>query len=129
MKHIYLVTCILLTVALITAGCAKKGDDQIVSDDNESIQNNDEQTALNENNSLPDNEEQTALNENDSVQNNEPPDFSNRKPFKYTITTDIKDDSSENISILIQINTMGNQAEAIYDLDCEGDGEYEFTGL
>ena len=55
-------------------------------------------------------------------------DFTNRKPFKYTITTDI-DGDKENVEINVVMNLLNGQAKARYDLDCNGDGEYEFVGL
>ena len=45
------------------------------------------------------------------------------KPFKYTIDADF---GSE---ILVAINSMNGFYPVKYDLDCDGDGEYEFTGL
>ena len=48
--------------------------------------------------------------------------------FKYTITTELAD-APENIEILVAMNTLRGQSPAKYDLDCEGDGEFEYKGL
>ncbi len=72
-----------------------------------------------------------------SVQNN---DSMNRKPFKFTITTDIDEESDdetdideeandEDVKIIISMNKLDGKQTILYDLDCESDGEYEFTGL
>ena len=82
-----------------------------------------------------------------TVQNN---DSLNRKPFKFTITTDIDKDlddetdideesddetdideeaNNEDVKIIISINKLDGKQTILYDLDCESDGEYEFTGL
>ena len=50
------------------------------------------------------------------------------EPFKYTITTDI-DTKNENVEILVAINDVNGQYPVKYDLDCDSDGEYEYTGL
>ena len=55
-------------------------------------------------------------------------DFSNRKPFQFTITTDIQTVNID-IEITVSINELDGQYPVLYDLDCESDGEYEFTGL
>ena len=55
-------------------------------------------------------------------------DFSNRKPFQFTITTDRETDK-ENIEITVSINKLDGKYPVLYDLDCESDGDYEFTGL
>ena len=62
------------------------------------------------------------------------------KPFQFTITTDFAMDKKESdadgsneqdemVAIEIAINKMDGQYPVLYDLDCESDGEYEFTGL
>ncbi len=80
-------------------------------------------------------------------------DFSNRKPFKYTINTDLENldygmlsaylkefygwDSvaylstyqDDTVQILVSVNTEAGKYSAHYDLDCDGDGKYEYTGL
>ena len=62
-----------------------------------------------------------------SVQNN---DSMNRKPFKFTITTDIDEKADdEDVKIILSINKLDGKQTILYDLDCESDGEYEFTGL
>ncbi len=48
--------------------------------------------------------------------------------FKYTITTDI-DAESDQIEILVAMNSVKGQYPVRYDLDCEGDGEFEHQGL
>ena len=47
--------------------------------------------------------------------------------FKYTITTDI-DANNDNIEILVAMNSVDGQYPVKYDLDCEGDGEFEYRG-
>ena len=63
-------------------------------------------------------------------------DFANRKPFKYTVTTDInidyedyEDEVIDEIKILVAINDEGGKYPIQYDLDCDSDGMYEFMGL
>ncbi|MBQ9394429.1 MAG: BspA family leucine-rich repeat surface protein, partial [Proteobacteria bacterium] len=63
------------------------------------------------------------------------------KPFKYTITTDLENDSNlksvldklkneeGSITVDITVDSMDGKYPIKYDLDCEGDGEYEFKGL
>ena len=89
--------------------------------------------------------EPTVDNGQNSIQQT---DFSNRKPFKYTIRTDIESDwHSKDIEILVSVGRMIKECSAFgnleseecdeskgyhelkYDLDCEGDGEYEYNGL
>ena len=48
--------------------------------------------------------------------------------FKYTITTDI-DEENDNIDILVAMNSVGGQYPVKYDLDCEGDGDFEYKEL
>ena len=48
--------------------------------------------------------------------------------FKYTITTD-SGIGTENIEILVAMNSVEGQYPVKYDLDCEGDGEFEYKGL
>ncbi len=62
-----------------------------------------------------------------TVQSN---DSLNRKPFKFTITTDIDEESDDKeVKIIISMNKLDGKQKILYDLDCESDGEYEFTGL
>ena len=50
--------------------------------------------------------------------------------FKYTITTDISNSSEDDeIKILVAMNSVNGQYPVKYDLDCEGDGEFEYKGL
>ena len=53
--------------------------------------------------------------------------------FKYTIKTDFVttdiDSNTENIEILVAINSVEGQFPVKYDLDCEGDGDFEYKGL
>ncbi len=57
-------------------------------------------------------------------------DSLSRKPFKFTITTDIdKEADDEEVKIIISINKLDGKQTILYDLDCECDGVYEFTGL
>ena len=61
-----------------------------------------------------------------AVERAESADTSNNaklKPFKYTI------DANNGSNILVAINTMNGFYPVNYDLDCDGDGEYEFKGL
>ena len=61
------------------------------------------------------------------MQNN---DSMNRKPFKFTITTDIDEKADdEDVKIILSMNKLDGKQKKLYDLDCESDGEYEFTGL
>ena len=48
--------------------------------------------------------------------------------FKYTITTDL-DTQKDNIEILVGMNTVNGQYPVKYDLDCEGDGDFEYKDL
>ncbi len=48
--------------------------------------------------------------------------------FKYTITTDIAAEGDQ-IEILVAMNSVESQYPVKYDLDCEGDGEFEHKGL
>ena len=61
-----------------------------------------------------------------TAQNN---DYYSRQPFKFTITTDLDVDWKEDIKIIVSINKPYERIPVLYDLDCESDGEYEFTGL
>ena len=62
-------------------------------------------------------------------------DIESRKSFKYTITTDITPYNQNDykpggiLKILVAINSVDGQYPVHYDLDCEGDGEYEYKGL
>ena len=105
MKHLSFIT--ILTVALTTFGCAPKTQPMTVSD-----------------------------NAAESLQSHDNSEFSNRKPFKYSIVTDVEFENNDgnNVSditivVLVQMNTLGGKFPAKYDLDCEGDGDYEFKGL
>ena len=49
--------------------------------------------------------------------------------FKYTITTDIDTKGRHNIEILIAVNSVNDQYFVEYELDCEGDGEFEYKAL
>ena len=48
--------------------------------------------------------------------------------FKYTITTDFNV-KSDDIDILVAMNSVSGQYPVKYDLDCEGDGKFEKIGL
>ena len=48
--------------------------------------------------------------------------------FKYTITTKIAD-AKDQIDILVAMNQVESPSPIQYDLDCEGDGEFEYKGL
>ena len=63
-------------------------------------------------------------------------DFSNRKPFMFTVDTDIIPDyvvSDINQlyggKVVIELFVSGNGYPVKYDLDCESDGDYEYKGL
>ncbi len=57
--------------------------------------------------------------------------------FKYTITTDVNDfeiakllgQEINNIEILVAMNSVGGKYPVKYDLDCDGDGDFEYKGL
>ena len=59
--------------------------------------------------------------------------------FKFTITTDISDESEyewqtvrrnkDEIKIRIEVISVEGQYPVRYDLDCEGDGDFEYKGL
>ena len=55
--------------------------------------------------------------------------FSKRQPFKYTIKTDFERSNQKDVKIIVSINKLDGQFPVLYDLDCDSDGEYEFTGL
>ena len=48
------------------------------------------------------------------------------KPFKFTITTD--DPSYDETGFLVAVHPV-NTYPVHYDLDCNGDGQYEYAGL
>ena len=52
-----------------------------------------------------------------------------RKPFKFTITTDEGSSYDETNGININIHSLDGKYPVKYDLDCEGDGNFELTGL
>ncbi len=56
-------------------------------------------------------------------------DFENRKPLKYTIKTDIqssnRDNPNDDVVIIVRVISPDNSAIR-FDLDCNGDGEYEY---
>ncbi|MBQ9817185.1 MAG: DUF285 domain-containing protein [Proteobacteria bacterium] len=57
-------------------------------------------------------------------------EFENRKPFKYTISIEPGDSQRPNdIDIIVAINSVESKYPVKYDLDCEGDGNYEYIGL
>ena len=73
-------------------------------------------------------------------------EFENRKPFKYTITTDTADfpkwaaesidDNQKTITIRVHVsNTVSNGMDrpevysGKFDVDCDGDGKYEYIGM
>ena len=65
-----------------------------------------------------------------------PDDFSNRKPFMFTVDTDIIPDyvlSDLNElydgNVVIELFIYGHGYPVKYDLDCESDGDYEYKGL
>ncbi len=51
--------------------------------------------------------------------------------FKYTITSDHinVNDEDDHIEILVVIHSVDGQYPVKYDLDCEGDGDFEYKGL
>ena len=62
----------------------------------------------------------------------------NSKPFKYTITTDLRpnlllDSEVVEIPVIVQHKpsekSFGGYMDPLYDLDCDGDGDYEFKRL
>ncbi len=48
--------------------------------------------------------------------------------FKYTITTDFNG-AKDQIAILVAMNSEKGKYPVKYDLDCEGDGDFEYKGL
>ena len=55
--------------------------------------------------------------------------FEERKPFKYTVTTDIETEDGDDVIVTVYADSLDHKYEVKYDLDCKGDGEYEYTGL
>ena len=51
-----------------------------------------------------------------------------RDPFKFTVQTNIPNINT-NVKILVAINSGNNEYPIDYDLDCDGDGTFEYTGL
>ena len=52
--------------------------------------------------------------------------------FRYTIDTNFERetyDKSDNVQILIVMNSVNGQYPVRYDVDCEGDGEFEYKDL
>ena len=56
-------------------------------------------------------------------------DFEKRDPFKYTVQTNIPTPGNTDVKILVAINSGNNEYPVDYDLDCDGDGTFEYTGL
>ena len=54
--------------------------------------------------------------------------FEDRQPFIFSITTDIET-GSEDVAIPIIAEASDKKSPAKYDLDCDGDGKYEYIGL
>ncbi len=65
-----------------------------------------------------------------------------QKPFKYTITTNLLEPfngqpvavmpgfpTEGDVHVRVHVNSLDGKYPVKYDLDCEGDGDYEFTGL
>ena len=59
---------------------------------------------------------------------NQNPESEGHQPFKFTITTDIKPENKE-VTIPILPRSLKGKYPVKYDLDCDGNGEYEYTGL
>ena len=120
MKHLRLTTLTMITPVLVITGC-------------HSIRNAETQSTV----------EKTS----EIVRNDEPvtpaapvSEFDNRRPFKYTITTAIDGEdkkyssvvygsNGDTVSILVSINSVDGKFPVKYDLDCDGDGVYEYIGL
>ena len=60
---------------------------------------------------------------------NSAPNFEKRDPFKYTVQTDIPNPDNKNVEILVAINSGNDEYPVNYDLDCDGDGTFEYKGL
>ena len=77
-----------------------------------------------------------VISEQTNLTTQNPDDFSNRKPFMFTVDTDIvPDDVISDLNelydgnIVIELFISGHGYPVKYDLDCESDGEYEYKGL
>ena len=101
-----------LTILLVVTGCAGKA--QIQAEPKNAS-----------------NTEQGDIAESETIQDAESVDLSykNRKPFKFTITTDIQSNNNQNVEILVSLNSEKGNYPFRYDLDCDGDGDYEYKGL
>ena len=54
---------------------------------------------------------------------------SSHRPFRFSVSTSAESSDADTVEIPITIsNSVGNYP-VLYDLDCDGDGVYEFTGL
>ena len=55
--------------------------------------------------------------------------FEKYDPFKFTVQTNIPTIKSTDVKILVAINSGNDEYPVKYDLDCDGDGTFEYTGL
>ena len=51
-----------------------------------------------------------------------------QEAFQFTVRTDLNLDA-DTVPILIDVDSVQGQYPVLYDLDCEGDGDYEHKGL
>ena len=119
MKRLQLATLTMISLALVITGCMSIRDAETQSTDappSEIIRSNEPDTPA------------APVSE-----------FENRRPFKYTITTAIDGEdrrseviygrNGDTVSILVSINSVDGRFPVKYDLDCDGDGVYEYIGL
>ena len=106
-----LLISILISILPLTSicGCAGKQAPQSTPTDN-SLQ---DPVAQDSNQSTP--EPAPVANKNDG-----------KNPFKFTIDTSY---SRDDLKVIIGVYSEDERFTVNYDLDCEGDGEYEYTGL
>ena len=120
MKRASFIATIVISL-LISIGCHKKAPQ-----DSGSEQNNSDIIQNAESNGITQNPMNSETEQNSDT-------------FKYTITTgdriellkNAENGKEENlqITIFIYVNSVDDTYPVKYDLDCEGDGEFEFTGL
>ena len=118
MKHIIYFSIILLALSLTTISCAKK---------NQNIAET--QSVQNENTNIPVNDS-ASDNDQNAEQKSE---FTDRKPFIFTISTDMDEgddeEAGDNIKIPVFVYYVNKEYPVKFDLDCDSDGVYEFIGL
>ena len=143
--------CLAILAVAISYGCSQVQDSSVEASNGATeealihttaeVSNSTTAEASNDTTEKASNDTAEALS-HESAENKD--DLTTGKPFQFTITTDfelkmdievlqdmfepeIADDDT--VVIEIVINKMDGQYPVLYDLDCESDGEYEFTGL